>query len=90
MRTHTGEHPFGCSHPLCEKTFKSKKSLSKHCRMRHSDNRPFKCERCNLVIFYFCYLRFFIYIIVNQFNFLFIGIFRKKQIKRSLEKKNFM
>lgn len=65
MRTHTGEHPFPCTYPLCEKTFKSKKSLSKHCRMRHSDNRPFKCERCNLVtllVFFFflnLYLIFF-------------------------------
>ena len=46
MRIHSGEKPFACSIPGCEKTFTTQGHLTDHLR-RHSGDRPFKCNLCS-------------------------------------------
>ena len=45
LRTHTGEKPFNCKWPECEKKFARSDELSRHKRI-HTGERPFKCELC--------------------------------------------
>lgn len=43
---HTGERPFKCTVPTCEKYFRSKPEVKKHVLLHHTTERPFKCEVC--------------------------------------------
>ncbi|XP_054614504.1 zinc finger protein 774-like isoform X2 [Dunckerocampus dactyliophorus] len=43
---HTGERPFKCTVPDCDKSFLSTAEVKKHVLMFHSTERPFKCDVC--------------------------------------------
>ncbi|XP_061912431.1 zinc finger protein 85-like isoform X3 [Entelurus aequoreus] len=43
---HTGERPFKCDVPECDKAFLSAVEVKKHVLTFHSSERPFKCEIC--------------------------------------------
>nr|XP_057906116.1 zinc finger protein 37-like [Doryrhamphus excisus] len=43
---HTGERPFKCTVPECDKSFLSTAEVKKHVLMFHSTERPFKCNVC--------------------------------------------
>jgi uncharacterized C2H2 Zn-finger protein len=45
MRTHSGEKPYRCTHPGCEKVFSVAGSLTIHKRT-HTGEKPFKCVHC--------------------------------------------
>lgn len=44
-RVHTGEKPFICPYPKCEKTFARSDELSRHKRA-HSGIKKFACKHC--------------------------------------------
>lgn len=46
QRTHTGDKPFVCSFPACDKSFSVKCNLTVHERL-HSEERPFTCDVCD-------------------------------------------
>ena len=48
VRTHTGEKPYACSHPNCDKAFATSGNLTVHMRT-HTNEKPFKCTypNCN-------------------------------------------
>ncbi|XP_056152667.1 zinc finger protein ZFP2-like [Lampris incognitus] len=43
---HTGEKPFKCKVPECDKYFRSTTEVKRHIMQHHSSERPFKCEVC--------------------------------------------
>jgi len=45
-RTHTGERPFGCTHPGCTWRFARSDELSRHTR-KHTNVRPYVCQECD-------------------------------------------
>nr|XP_054586026.1 zinc finger protein 362a isoform X5 [Nothobranchius furzeri] len=44
-RIHTGERPYKCAHPGCEKAFTQLSNLQSHQR-QHNKDKPFKCSDC--------------------------------------------
>lgn len=47
MRTHNGNNLYECK--LCNNTYRTKSSLNNHHKHKHSNERPFTCERCHMV-----------------------------------------
>uniref|UniRef100_A0AAX7U6H1 C2H2-type domain-containing protein n=1 Tax=Astatotilapia calliptera TaxID=8154 RepID=A0AAX7U6H1_ASTCA len=43
---HTGERPFKCTVPECEKYYRSTSEVKKHILMHHTTERPYKCDIC--------------------------------------------
>ncbi|XP_050430422.1 zinc finger protein 91-like [Adelges cooleyi] len=46
MRQHNGEKPFSCDAPGCSFKTGDHNSLRRH-KLRHTDDRPYKCTHCN-------------------------------------------
>lgn len=45
MRTHTGEKPYKCTFPECDKAFALSFDRNLHVR-RHTGDKPFECVQC--------------------------------------------
>lgn len=43
---HTGERPFKCTVPECEKYFRSTSEVKRHVLTSHTTERPYKCDVC--------------------------------------------
>lgn len=43
---HTGERPFKCTVPECEKYYRSTSEVKKHVLIHHTTERPYKCDIC--------------------------------------------
>ncbi|KAM4525484.1 uncharacterized protein PAE49_001401 [Odontesthes bonariensis] len=43
---HTGEKPFKCTVPDCDKFYRSTSEVKRHVLVHHSTDRPFKCDIC--------------------------------------------
>lgn len=43
---HTGERPFKCTMPECDKVFRSNSEVKRHVLLHHSTERPYKCDVC--------------------------------------------
>uniref|UniRef100_A0A8C6WUJ9 Zinc finger protein 384 like n=1 Tax=Neogobius melanostomus TaxID=47308 RepID=A0A8C6WUJ9_9GOBI len=43
---HTGDRPYKCNHPGCEKSFTQLSNLQSH-RRQHNKDKPYKCHNCN-------------------------------------------
>ncbi|NXY92520.1 ZN384 protein, partial [Alcedo cyanopectus] len=43
---HTGDRPYKCAHPGCEKAFTQLSNLQSH-RRQHNKDKPFKCHNCH-------------------------------------------
>ncbi|KAL9708126.1 hypothetical protein quinque_011644 [Culex quinquefasciatus] len=46
VRMHTGEKPFGCRHPPCERRFAHATDRARHERSIHTGVKPHQCEHC--------------------------------------------
>ncbi|KAM9837513.1 uncharacterized protein ACBR49_018198 [Aulostomus maculatus] len=53
---HTGEKPFKCTVPECEKYFRSNCEVKKHVLVHHSTERPHKCDVCGKGFIKKCFL----------------------------------
>lgn len=53
---HTGERPFRCTMPECEKVFRSNSEVKKHILLHHSTERPYKCDICGKGFIKICFL----------------------------------
>ncbi|XP_053722606.1 zinc finger protein 37-like [Synchiropus splendidus] len=53
---HTGEKPFKCPVPECEKLYRSNPEVKRHMLMSHSTDRPYKCEVCGKGFILLCHL----------------------------------
>lgn len=53
---HTGERPFKCTMPECEKVFRSNSEVKKHILLHHSTERPYKCDICGKGFIKICFL----------------------------------
>lgn len=54
---HTGERPFKCTMPDCDKDFRSTSEVKKHILIHHSTERPYKCDICGKGFVKMCFLR---------------------------------
>lgn len=43
---HTGERPFRCTVPECDKFYRSNSEVKRHVLFHHSTERPYKCDVC--------------------------------------------
>ena len=46
QRKHSGEKPFTCEHPGCNKSFSQKNNLKSHQRT-HTGEKPYECGNCH-------------------------------------------
>ncbi|GFR82599.1 transcriptional repressor scratch 1 [Elysia marginata] len=46
MRTHTGERPYQCSYPTCQKAFADRSNLRSHMLTHTAAPKSFPCRRC--------------------------------------------
>uniref|UniRef100_A0A8C2WF07 C2H2-type domain-containing protein n=1 Tax=Cyclopterus lumpus TaxID=8103 RepID=A0A8C2WF07_CYCLU len=53
---HTGEKPFKCTGPECDKCFRSASEVKRHVLIHHSMERPFKCDVCGKGFVKSCFL----------------------------------
>ncbi|KAM7371225.1 hypothetical protein PAMP_010714 [Pampus punctatissimus] len=53
---HTGERPFKCTVPACEKYFRSTPEIKKHVLIHHTTERPYKCDVCGKGFVKMCFL----------------------------------
>lgn len=53
---HTGERPFKCTMPECDKAFRSTSEVKRHVRRHHSTERPYKCDVCGKGFIQMCLL----------------------------------
>lgn len=53
---HTGERPFKCTMPECEKVFRSNSEVKRHILLHHSTERPYKCDVCGKGFIKICFL----------------------------------
>lgn len=54
---HTGERPFKCNMPDCDKDFRSTSEVKRHILIHHSTERPYKCDICGKGFIKMCFLR---------------------------------
>ena len=54
---HTGERPFKCTVPECDKFFRSTSEVKKHVLMQHTTERPYKCDVCGKGFIKMCFLK---------------------------------
>jgi hypothetical protein len=47
MRTHTGERPYQCEHPGCDKAFADKSNLRSHALIHTTKGKSFVCTKCH-------------------------------------------
>ncbi|XP_017271587.1 zinc finger protein 135 [Kryptolebias marmoratus] len=43
---HTGERPFKCTTPECDRSFRSMAEVKRHVLLHHTTERPFRCGTC--------------------------------------------
>nr|XP_054594146.1 zinc finger protein 761 isoform X1 [Nothobranchius furzeri] len=43
---HTGERPFKCTMPKCDRCFRSATEVKRHVLQHHTEERPFRCHTC--------------------------------------------
>ncbi|GLD57778.1 zinc finger protein 354B-like protein [Lates japonicus] len=53
---HTGERPFKCTVPECDKRFRSTSEVKKHVLIQHTTERPYKCDVCGKGFIKMCFL----------------------------------
>ncbi|XP_069564878.1 uncharacterized protein [Brachyistius frenatus] len=53
---HTGERPFKCIVPECDKYFRSTSEVKRHVLIHHSTERPYKCDVCGKGFVKMCFL----------------------------------
>ncbi|XP_054455060.1 zinc finger protein 16-like isoform X2 [Anoplopoma fimbria] len=53
---HTGERPFKCTMPECDKCFRSAPEVKRHVLIHHTTERPYKCDVCGKGFIKLCYL----------------------------------
>ncbi|KAM9817617.1 uncharacterized protein ACB057_002918 [Neosynchiropus ocellatus] len=53
---HTGEKPFKCPVPECEKLYRSNPEVKRHMLLSHSTDRPYKCDVCGKGFILLCHL----------------------------------
>ncbi|XP_029934385.1 zinc finger protein 852-like isoform X2 [Myripristis murdjan] len=54
---HTGEKPYKCQMPECDKHFRSTAEMKRHVMQYHTEERPFKCNVCGRGFIMSCLLK---------------------------------
>ncbi|KAM9336579.1 uncharacterized protein ABDE67_019608 [Symphorus nematophorus] len=53
---HTGQKPYKCTVPECDKDFRSTSEVKRHVLLHHNTARPYKCNVCGKGFIKMCYL----------------------------------